>query len=749
MHLFVNPHDGEVEMPVKILKVILVMLLLSPGVVPAQDNLDVLERVLAEVGFTRGDLGYRPAGYWNRFPLDIQYRLTSFDALFSEPLKLYDYAAVMANTVELYLDPAYADSAHDGVYKLVYNLGVDKKLGGFRSYSANLLPAPVGEEPLATAIEKLFSLAGRETEFYTFGAKSEWPNYRQEIIDKSKTLPDSVKIILAELLVNLGEAVKWRNLAFRNCDRDDMEKAQSIRDLASTQSDGMVYYAELDDLAGSIDWASLHYAALKVAAATEAAEAALQRFAREVPPDFQMEFDTPFGRIAVFSPGQKTGKGAPSKSTTPREAVRPGWYEYRVERCLLVVDLGRDMIYQGSPGASSPDCPVSVLIDLDGDDYYGFEEAEYPPSTGVGLLGVGMVLDSRGDDHYNGSVFAQGAALFGVGVLRDKAGSDTYRASLSAQGCGYFGIGLCLDSEGDDTYYLYGDGQGMGGVGGGIGVCASFSGNDKYTAEPYSEVFNRGDYHSENKINGNTAQGAGFGRRGDGSDGHAWAGGLGAIIDIHGDDHYYSGNWTLGVGYWFGTGIAIDRNGNDIYESCYFTQGSGAHYCNGILVDEGGDDRHELFETAGAGLGFGWDYTNALLINKGGQDIYRAKMISMGLAQIRSNAFLVDIGGDDSYYLGQGTPGLGEATYRQDYEKPSRLTPYYTYAKSFGGFIDIGGRDQYYEFTEGEQKAHPRAKNNALWLQPARTDTTFGAGNFGVGIDTDEGTVPEFFKWDR
>ena len=287
----------------------------------------------------------------------------------------------------------------------------------------------------------------------------------------------------------------------------------------------------------------------------------------------------------------------------------------------------------------------------------------------------------------------------------------------------------------------------MGGVGGGVGVCASFGGNDKYTAEPFSENYNRGDYHSENKINGNNAQGAGFGRRGDGSDGHAWAGGLGAMLDIHGDDHYYSGNWTLGVGYWFATGIAVDRNGNDIYESCYFTQGSGAHYCNGILLDEGGDDRHELFETAGAALGFGWDYTNALLINKNGDDVYRAKMISMGLAQIRSCAFLVDIGGDDAYYLGKGTPGLGEATFRRDYLSPSKLTPYYTYAKSFGGFIDIGGLDEYFEFDATSESLHPQASNNALWLQPARTDSTFGADNYGVGIDVESGTVPEFFKW--
>jgi len=715
----------------------------------AQDERDVLTKILSEVGFSRADLGYRPTGYWNRFPLDTRHKLTSFDALFSEPLKLVDYATVMANTVEFYMDPVYADSADDGLYKLTYNLGVDKKLGGFRSYSANLLPADSTGQPLVSAFEKLIAMSERRTQYYAFGANAESLDLRSLLIDKTKDLPREVELTIAELITNLADAIRWRNLAFRNCDIEDMQKAFSIRDLADTQTDGTIFYPELDDIAADIDWGSLHYAALKVTAAAEKAERALLPIAMSVPDDFELDVSTPFGRVAILSPTYKRDKLPPPKEQSMLRAPIPGWMAFDATNTLCVIDFGRQMIYHGSPGAtSSLQNPISVLIDLGGDDYYGYEQDTYPPSAGVGLLGVGVVIDSKGDDHYNGSVYAQGAGLFGVGVLLDREGNDVYKAEASAQGCGYFGIGLCFDVEGNDDFYLFGDGQGMGGIGGGVGVLASFDGDDSYRAEPLAEVADRADYHSDFKINGNNAQGAGFGRRGDGSDGHAWAGGLGAIIDIHGNDYYYSGNWSLGVGYWFATGVAIDRSGDDVYKSCYFTQGSGAHYCNGILIDEAGDDRHELYETAGAGLGFGWDYTNALLINKGGDDVYRAKMISMGLAQIRSNAFLIDIGGADKYYLGEGTPGLGEATYRTDYARPSKLTPYFTYAKSFGGFIDIGGVDAYYSFKEGEEKAHPRAKNNSLWLMPARTDSTFGADNFGVGIDIETGTIPELFKWE-
>ncbi len=719
-------------MKLLILILIVTVSIALPSRAQTADTSDILGRVLGEVGFDRSGLGYQPKGYWNRFPLDIPYKLRSFDDLFAEPLKLYDYATVMGNAAEIYLDPSFADSSDIGLYKLVYHLGVDKKLGGFRDYSANLADVPKGDSPLATALKQLYDMANRETEYKTFGSRYGTFDLGNELAEKIAPLPDTVETIIAGLIVNLADAIRWHALAFRNCDRNDLERAFAIRDMAQTQGDGQVYYPELDDIAASIDLPSLHYAALKVAAAAERAEQALVPLEDQIPPGYELELRTPFGRIAVFSPDYDGGKR----------------FTYDCTNTLCVIDFGRNAHWTGTPGATSSVAnPVSVLIDLGGHDVYGIEAQTENPCAGVGLMGIGAVIDTKGDDLYQGTVYAQGAGLFGVGVLLDRAGDDNYIASESAQGCGYFGIGLCFDGTGDDTYYLHGDGQGMGGVGGGVGVLASFDGNDEYTAEPDANVFNRSDYHSEHAINANNAQGGGFGRRGDGSDGHAWAGGLGALLDIHGNDEYYSGNFSLGVGYWFATGILLDKYGDDHYKSCYFTQASGAHFCNGALIDEDGDDFHELYETAGAGLGFGWDFANSLLINKNGNDRYTAKMISYGLAQIRSNAFLIDIGGDDEYRFREGAHGIGAATWRADFAKPSKLTPYYTYAKSFGGFIDIGGKDRYVSFTDDGESPHVTATNDTLWFQPMKTDSTFGADNFGVGIDIESGTIPEFFRW--
>ncbi len=266
----------------------------------------------------------------------------------------------------------------------------------------------------------------------------------------------------------------------------------------------------------------------------------------------------------------------------------------------------------------------------------------------------------------------------------------------------------------------------------------------------YDSVAHRGDYHSQNKINANGAQGCGMGRRGDGSDGHSWAGGLGALIDIKGNDHYYSGNWTLGCGYWFGTGLVYEGEGDDTYESVYFTQASGAHYCIGAIIDEGGNDIHRLWETAGAGIAFGWDYTIAILLDTGGNDRYEAKIISLGCAQIRSDALLIDLGGDDYYQLQSGQQGFGAATYLATYNMPNKISPFDIYSKSFGLLLDIGGKDTYNTSDAKGEKVSPDSicSNNKTWYSPARNDKNYGANNFGIGMDVNSGHVPEseFFK---
>jgi hypothetical protein len=703
---------------------------IAPATPP--EPIDRLGAALDSVGFTRDDLGFRPKGYWNRFPLPsgIPYTLPFFADLFAEPLHVIEYTQGMGAAVRQYLNPASYDTTDISLHRLTYILGVDRMMTGFRNYSVNLAPRIDSLRPMMDAFEQVYLGEGKQLNFTTFGSQSDWPDYRKELQAATDSIPQDLQFIVAELLLNIYDAYKWRRTAVRNIDTDDAHALFAIKDLAESIGDGQIYYPEIDDIAQALDAHSLYYGCMKAAQAAETASKKLKKYlgSRGVVGDLNFDFRSPIGRVVISG-------GLDDVHTRSDYAI--------------LIDLGGDDDYTGGvAGINSLDTPISVAIDCGGQDVYANDDP-LVNSQGAGVLGAGILIDMAGNDRYQARKMAQGCGLFGLGILLDISGDDDYKLETSGQGCGYFGIGLNLDMTGIDTRYLFGDGQGFGGVGG-IGVCADYEGNDKYTAEPYESVAHRGDYHSENKINVNAAQGAGMGRRGDGSDGHSWAGGLGMLIDIKGMDHYYSGNWTLGCGYWLGTGLVYEGEGDDLYESVYFTQASGAHYCIGAIIDEGGNDTHKLWETAGAGIAFGWDYTVAMLFDRGGNDHYEAKIISLGCAQIRSDALLIDIGGDDSYQLQAGQQGFGAATYQASYDVPNKISPYDAYARSFALLLDIGGLDSYSDWAPDSLTISPSsvAGNDKTWLLPSRNDSLFGANNFGVGMDVADGYVPEveFFK---
>lgn len=685
---------------------------------------DLVQDALDSIGFTYDDLGFHPKGYWSRYPMDIPYKLKMFDDLFAEPLKLYEYGLSFGEAVRRYCDPGRIDSLNNNLYNLLYYLGVEKKTGGLRSWGSNLSdshPPEPGQTPFIDAIERLYAAGLTRTHYSSFNRAPDPPDLRSKILPEVEMLPPTTRAALAGLLDNLREAYHWREIAVRNISDDTKNQVFYIRDLSETQADGNVYYPQIDDAASAIDFESLCYSALKTAEAVERAEKELLPTLEEIPTNYNFDLETPFGRIIINGSDD---------------------HIINADDCFLIIECGGNDNYTGSIGATSrPDRGLAVVLDLAGNDTYENDDI-LKPSMGCGILGVGLLYDANGDDKYTGKVFAQGAGFLGIGMLFDKSGKDIYHAETSAQGAGYFGIGLVVDVSGNDDYYLFGDGQGMGGIGGGIGVLADYSGDDKYTAEPSAEVTDRGDYHSEYEINANNAQGGGFGRRGDGSDGHSWAGGLGALVDIKGNDKYLSGNWSLGIGYWFGTGICYDGEGDDEYRSVYFTQASGAHFCNGVLIDEAGNDKHILTETAGAALAFGWDFTNALFVDRGGDDEYQAKIISYGLAQIRSFAFFFEAGGNDKYTYNEGQQGFGGATFRNDFARPSALFNYTFYTKSAGIFIDTDGNDDYSLVKEDGTRTTGIYDDNSIWYSPARDDPNFGFNNFGIGIDATEGDIP-------
>lgn len=710
---------------------------------PPPSGPDALGEILSAQGLRRADLGYRPRGDWTRYPLmeRTPYLLPLFGPVFSEPLRSYDLARTLGTATDRFLRPDTVNTPY--VFRAVYYLGFDRKVGNFREYEANAVMQPAGSDPLRQAVRDLYQYAREDLVHYTFGTAL--PGEAEAIMDRElPDVPAALQTVVARAVLNQLEAIKWRDRGLRRVDPDAVRKAFPIRDLGDTQGDGTIYYPQIDDVVGDLDDASFYYGGLLAFQTAQQARLALAELANaDRCPPRRLDIPTPFGRIVVGTCGADTYEG------------------YDV---LLSIDPGGNDTHRDNAGGTAAlEIPVAIAVELAGNDLYDCWTAKQGVCQGAGVLGHGVLIDGSGNDVYYASHHAQGASFLGLGALLDVEGNDRYEARWVAQGASFFGVANLLDAAGNDQYRLLWDGQGYGGVGGGVGVLADRSGDDSYYAEP--DTRNTPDFPYRNyggngqpNTNISFAQGAAAGRRGDISDGHSWPGGLGAIVDVDGNDRYQAGAFAQGYGYWYGVGVMYDGAGNDAYRSVYYSLASGAHYSVSAIVDEAGDDSYVQEQTipqstAGAGVAFAWDFVNALLFDRYGNDWYESRVNCLGRATQKGNAFLIDGAGDDRYVAGPGLSCLGSADYNDYYV----FDPYRTYVRGFesshfGLFLDLGGLDQYFEkdWSTGQMVAHSLAADNRTWYNPDPNALTARGGThreefiWGLGVDRPLGVVPEF-----
>ncbi len=671
---------------------------------------DALDETLGLVGMARLDLGWRPKGWWPKYPADIPYKLRAFDSLFERPLDTITYLRLLGDTARQNLDPATID-AETGrgttpLYNAVHVLGVNPRFGAMRGYATNLTSQ---ETPLDEAILALYRAAHRTTKPFTFHMELPYPQLAKDLAEQVKVVPESARPILGQLVIDVIDAHYWADLALRNTDGCKRMVVARRFDVGQEQVDAYDYCPEFDDLAKTWDEASLWYAAEKSVQALDRARIALSKLGElKSAPPFSMDWRTPWGWIRIRGGGNDEIDGTDA---------------------LLIVDLGGDDRYRGGVAASTADRPIGLLLDCDGDDVYESTE----PAQGAGICGVGVLLDAHGRDEYKAEQCAQGFGQFGFGLCADLGGDDRYFVKFSGQGCGYFGVGLLFDCDGQDAYTLYADGQGLGGVAG-VGVLADRRGDDRYVAVRDAKVTGRPSYHSPGEdISGNNAQGCAMGRRGDGCDGHSWAGGLGALLDVEGNDTYTSGNWTMGTGYWFGIGLLYDGTGDDEYRGVCYSQATGAHFCIGALLDEGGNDQHLAEATSNMCVGWGHDFTIALHVDIGGDDRYVVKENGVSYNINRSLTAVIDVGGDDTYVGKEGNrPGM--AIFDEKFDPAAAERPianyYFADATSLALFLDVGGTDSYWS---GQT-------NDSRWLDEADSRNP-AAGNLSIGVDRSDGDV--------
>ncbi len=668
-----------------------VWLLLGVVALLPQENQTNLDGFLVQNGITSRSLGVKPDGTWSRFPdpARIPYVSAVFMPLFREPFKIYDLAANAAVISESYASMDFFNKMHTSVYRLFYYLGVDRLVTGFRVYGFPVPDLSAVKDPLLEGVRRIYEVKKRNFTFYSMDKIADYPRLDAELQAAAKVLHPDVRKIVAEMLFQIADAYSWWLQAMRHVDMREAVRVFELRDLVDTQFDGMEYFPEIDDIMAQMDWHSFYRSSLQLSFASERLVFQLKELRQRQDIRWSeqcADIETPMGKILIRGSRDDT---------------------LEVSHALLVIDLGGNDTYTGNPGGNSDlEHPFGILLDLSGNDTYRCTNGL--PSLGAAVLGTGILIDVEGDDHYAAESLSQGAGLLGAGIMADFAGNDTYQLKFSGQGAGYFGAGLLLDYSGRDSYRIWGNGQGLGGCGG-VGVLLDVSGDDTYYAEPDASVTGRPDYHSAGKLSYSYAQGAGVGRRGDVSDGHSWAGGLGMLIDLAGNDHYTSANWSIGSGYWFGMGILYDRKGDDIYKASVFSLASGAHFAIGALLDEEGNDSYEAYGDSTSSMAFGHDYTVALLLDKKGNDTYSTRNSGFGMAINMSQAFFFDLAGDDVYRSASRNDGFGQI---QEIQPPFPIyNMYWAYSSQLGLFVDAGGNDRYLVVENGKEVPSDRFRN--------------------------------------
>jgi hypothetical protein len=334
----------------------------------------------------------------------------------------------------------------------------------------------------------------------------------------------------------------------------------------------------------------------------------------------------------------------------------PNTYELD-RRFGLVIDLGGDDLYRGVIAASTDaDHGNAVVIDLDGNDTYNGS----PLGLATGRLGVGLLIDQSGDDVYQLDTASGGAAFGGLGILFDARGNDVYMGSRLTQGAAIGGLGLLFDTAGNDRYTSHGFSVGFGGPQG-VGAVIDLQGDDQYQCgNKFPSAYNAEDAPTAKPGDALFQYdcfglGTGSGKR---------------ILTKRPEWQAYNlaGGW----------GLLLDIAGNDRYQSSNFSQGHGYFFGMGVLLDLEGTD-----EYLGARYGHGSSAHHGigLFIDRQGADHYGSTgpFYNGGVAWDHGVSTMIDAGIDaDRYDFGSST-GLGKGDY-----------------SGWGLFIEEGGDDRYH-----------------------------------------------------
>ena len=647
--------------------VVLLIVLMAVGANAAER--DALDSALAQIGITRTEFRVDPEVLMTRGGTD--HRLPVFDQWMQHPLKIPTWernwrTGLLASEGKLH--PLFNNCA------AIIGQGTRRDL---------IAPAPLDKYR-----EKAKAEGSLKAAIHALDAKA--------TIRGLENVPQPIQEMAAMLLMATKDALAWREMALRGIPESDWGKLyESLAEPIETPEgdssnvypfpeDEERFFAQQDALA-KIDLRLLMAAGDDLTAMVDTVADELAAISARH--HFEFRCATKYGLIAL-SAGSDDVYGAD-------------------EPLLLAIDLdGKDVYYTGG-GTADANHPVSVVIDVYGNDEYRAERQQ--PEFGAGVLGFGILTDVSGDDMYTSKGFySLGCGVAGIGLLRDMSGDDEYDAMGAAQGFGTFGVGILSDQNGTDRYHAYMESQGCG-MTMGMGLLCDLLGDDRYTANDSNIIFPS---PQSDKHNASLCQGAGYGPRRDYIDAHSLAGGVGMLLDGAGNDQYSGGVFSQAVGYWYGIGILDDRAGNDVYNAVWYGQSATAHMGISYLNDGEGNDVYTATMSVTAGAAH--DLSASLFVDESGNDVYQQAANALGRSLNSSVALFADLGGNDVY---QGKESMGACVNFSS-------TGWRAETWTTGVFLDLGGND-----------AYPKERsNNHLWKQEMTTPLPLLRG---VALDAD------------
>lgn len=178
--------------------------------------------------------------------------------------------------------------------------------------------------------------------------------------------------------------------------------------------------------------------------------------------------------------------------------------------------------------------------------------------------------------------------------------------------------------------------------------------------------------------------------------------GLTCIMDLSGNDYYYTDTDFTLAGSMFGAGMIFDKSGEDVYKGKNGSLGSSVVGL-GFLCDEDGNDIYNagIFSQAAASFGIG------ILLDKNGNDFYISNSYSQGFGMTQGAGAIIDLKGNDSYLCDARALDIGR--YEDHFISMCQgfgfgMRPYY--AGGIGIILEGEGNDFYSSDIYGQGSAY-------------------------------------------